>query len=176
MTKVLILCFYSIRREIFELLATFLNCCLSSSVRALFSFEVIVLFLFKVYVKQSRTWDNLPKSKKEIFVTITSIVVFCWAMILHTQHPPKNFVFLSVRCWLHLVPDCSSLFQVVSSCSRCFQLNPAHSLFYYAHKKLLKKKLRLSKTPSSLKRKYAIFTATVPKQIICLQIWYCELL
>ena len=124
MTQVLILCFYSIRREIFELLATFLNCCLSSSVRALFSFEVIVLFLFKVYVKQSRTWDNLPKSKKEIFVTITSIVVFCWAMILHTQHPPKNFFFFISSL---LAPSRSGLFELVPGCFKLFQVFPAQS-------------------------------------------------
>lgn len=127
MTQVLILCFYSIWREIFELLATFLNCCLSSSVRVLFSFEVIVLFLFKVYVKQSRTWDNLPKSKKEIFVTITSIVVFCWAMILHTQHPPMNlffYQFVADSISFRIVRACSRLFQVVPGVSSSIQLIP----------------------------------------------------
>ena len=50
-------------------------------------------------------------------------VIFCWVMVLQVEFRTINF--LSVCCWVHLVPDGSILFQMVQLVpggSRLFQV------------------------------------------------------
>ena len=58
-------CFTSSRQALFF--------CLTSSRQALFSLEFIVLFLFKVYIKQGQIWRTLPASEMELFGTIVIV-------------------------------------------------------------------------------------------------------
>ena len=60
------------RPEMFKWLATRFEYCVTSSRRALFSLEFIVLFLFKVYTKQSQIRGTLPVSDMELFGTIST--------------------------------------------------------------------------------------------------------
>ena len=88
-------------------------------------------FLFTVTINQSQTWDNLLRPRKEIFLTIASNVAFSCIIMLNTQHSLMRFiVFLSVLCWLHLVSGHSSLFQVVSTCSKWFQIVPETAWYF----------------------------------------------
>ena len=89
-------------------------------------------------------WFHLQTSELVLLITMAT-VVFYWAMTLHVQFLPINFlVFLcqfitnpSCYRWFQIVPTHSrwlhSSFQVVPACSRCFQIIPAHSLFQYVH-------------------------------------------
>ena len=69
-------------------------------------------------------------------------IVFYWTMVLIAQFLSMNFLFfVSVRCWVHLVPGGSSLFkvvpagsssfQVVLAHSRCFQLLPCFNMYRF---------------------------------------------
>ena len=88
-------------------MATRFECCLCSFARALFSLRGVLLFLFKVYTKQSRIWVTLATSKMELFVTIGICkVIFC-RLVLYTQYCPM-IVFISVSSLL--VPFCSRSF------------------------------------------------------------------
>ena len=70
--------------------------------------ESCFTFLFKVYI--SRTWNILPTSKRELFVTISICKVIFWRlMIFYTQSCPMN-VFICVS------------FLLVLFCFRWFQL------------------------------------------------------
>ena len=68
-------------------------------------------------------WFHLQTSEMVLFVTITiANVVFFWAMVLHVQFLPMNFMFfVTVHCWFHLVPGGSSSFQLVP-CSSVYVL------------------------------------------------------
>ena len=88
-------------------MATRFECCLCSLARALFSLRGVLLFLFKVYTKQSRIWVTLATSKMELFVTIGICkVIFC-RLVLYTQYCPM-IVFISVSSLQ--VPFCSRSF------------------------------------------------------------------
>ena len=66
-------------------------------------------------------WFHLQTSKMVLFVTVTiANVVFCCAIMLHLQFRPINLFFCVS---LVLTPSRYRWFQVISACSRWFQLH-----------------------------------------------------
>ena len=76
---------------------------------------------------------HLQTSEMVLFLTITiANVAFYWAMVLHVQFLPMNFLLFCVS--LFLSPSQYRCFLVVPARSRWFQLVPARSLFQYVRK------------------------------------------
>ena len=74
-------------------------------------------------VPTANIWDVL-------FVATIANVVIYWAMVLHAQLLPMNFLlFVSARCWVHLVTGGTTLFQAVPGSSSLFLILAFFSCF-----------------------------------------------
>ena len=96
-------------------------------------FPMSVFICVSLLVSFRSWWFHLQTSEMVLFLTVTiANVLLYWAMVLHAVFSYEFLVFfVSVHCWVHLVPGGSSSFPVVPACSMWFQLAPACSLFEY---------------------------------------------
>ena len=83
----------------------------------------VFIWVSSLLVPFNFRWLHLQPSEMVVLVTTTvANIVFYWTMVLHAHFFPMKFLFfVSVLCWIHLVTDNSTLFQVVPGSSTLFQ-------------------------------------------------------
>ena len=98
-----------------EIFVTIVICTVILAWYCTHSIALWVSFLCQlVLVPFHSRWFHLKISEMLLFVTIAiANVVFFWAMVFHTQFLPMNLFFMSVQCWVNLVPGGSSWFQLI---------------------------------------------------------------
>ena len=80
------------------------------------------IYVSSLLVPFRSMWFHLQTSERVLLMTITiSNFVFYWAMVLHVQFLPMNFLFFkSVLCWVQLLTGSSRWLQLVPGGSSSF--------------------------------------------------------